>query len=125
MEVSDHLVVLRDGRIEQEGTPRELYEAPANGFVMGFLGPVSHVGGHLVRPHDLMLTDQPREGAEEAMVGRVLHLGFEVRVELTLRGGEAVTAQVTRTEADQLELGTGDIVWVRSPAGGSTPAPTA
>ncbi len=126
MEVADRLVVLNEGRIEQEGTPRELYEAPANDFVMGFLGPVSHVGGHLVRPHDLILSDHPAEGAEEAMVGRVLHLGFEVRVELTLHGGEEVTAQITRAEADGLELSPGDIVWVRDPAtAGAVAAPPA
>jgi sulfate transport system ATP-binding protein len=115
MEVADHLTVLKDGRIEQTGSPRELYEAPANPFVMGFLGPVSKVGGHLVRPHDLTLADQPIDGADEAMVARVLHLGFEVRVELVLRSGEEVTAQVTRAEADGLELAEGDIVWVRTP----------
>jgi sulfate/thiosulfate transport system ATP-binding protein len=115
MEVADHLTVLKDGRIEQSGSPREIYEAPANEFVMGFLGPVSKVDGHLVRPHDLDLSDQPIDGGEEAMVGRVLHLGFEVRVELTLRSGEEVTAQITRAEADALELAEGDIVWVRSP----------
>jgi sulfate transport system ATP-binding protein len=115
MEVSDQLVVLRDGKIEQEGSPREIYEAPANEFVMGFLGPVSRVDGGLVRPHDLMLSSEPADGASEAMVDRVLHLGFEVRVELTLSGGEHVTAQVTRSEADVLELTAGDIVWVRSP----------
>ena len=116
MEVADQLVVLRDGRIEQEGSPREIYEAPANDFVMGFLGPVARLGGGLVRPHDLLLSGEPAEGAQEAMVDRVLHLGFEVRVELTLSGGEHVHAQVTRSEADQLELDAGDIVWVRSPA---------
>ena len=116
MEVADKLTVLKDGRIEQEGSPRELYEAPANPFVMGFLGPVSKVGGHLVRPHDLTLADEPIDGADEAMVGRVLHLGFEVRVELVLRTGEEVTAQITRAEADALELTTGDIVWVRTPS---------
>ena len=116
MEVADQLVVLRDGKIEQEGSPREIYEAPANDFVMGFLGPVSRVEGGLVRPHDLILSGEPVDGGTEAMVARVLHLGFEVRVELTLSGGERVTAQVTRSEADQLELSDGDIVWVRSPA---------
>jgi sulfate/thiosulfate transport system ATP-binding protein len=115
MEVADRLAVLRDGRIEQCGSPRELYEAPANDFVMGFLGPVSRLGDDLVRPHDLTLTDDPHEGDDEAMVERVLHLGFEVRVELVLRSGEHVTAQVTRAEADQLELAVGDIVWVRPP----------
>jgi sulfate transport system ATP-binding protein len=121
MEVSDQLVVLRDGRIEQEGSPREIYEAPANEFVMGFLGPVSKVEGGLVRPHDLMLSGEPVDGSQEAMVGRVLYLGFEVRVELTLSGGEHVTAQITRSEADQLELASGDIVWVRAPNGAGAP----
>jgi sulfate transport system ATP-binding protein len=125
MEVADHLTVLRDGRIEQAGSPRELYEAPANEFVMGFLGPVSKVGGHLVRPHDLTIADQPIEGGDEAMVARVLHLGFEVRVELTLRSGEEVTAQVTRAEADALELAEGDIVWVRTPRPEAAPAASA
>ncbi len=115
MEVADQLVVLREGQIEQQGSPREIYEAPANDFVMGFLGPVSRVAGGLVRPHDLILSGEPVDDAQEAMVSRVLHLGFEVRVELTLSGGDRVTAQVTRSEADQLELADGDIVWVRSP----------
>jgi sulfate transport system ATP-binding protein len=117
MEVADHLTVLKDGRIVQTGSPRQLYEQPADAFVMGFLGPVSRVDGHLVRPHDLQLHGEPFDGAEEAMVGRVLHLGFEVRVELVLRSGEDLTAQVTRAEADQLELSRGDIVWVRAPVG--------
>jgi len=122
MEVADHLTVLKDGRVEQSGSPRALYEAPANAFVMGFLGPVSKVDGHLVRPHDLTLSDQPIDGSDEAMVARVLHLGFEVRVELTLRSGEDVTAQVTRAEADALELAVGDIVWVRTPRPEAAPA---
>jgi len=115
MEVADRLAVLRGGRIEQVGAPRDLYERPANDFVMGFLGPVSRVGDRLVRPHDLILLGHPDDGAEEAMVRRVLHLGFEVRVELVLRGGEELTAQVTRTEADELELESGEIVWLRAP----------
>ena len=122
MEVSDQLVVLKDGRIEQEGAPRDIYEAPANDFVMGFLGPVSHVGGHIVRPHDLMLSGEPVDGAHEAMVARVLYLGFEVRVELTLSDGALATAQITRAEAEALELSQGDIVWVRNPAQAPTAA---
>jgi sulfate/thiosulfate transport system ATP-binding protein len=115
MEVADRLVVLRDGRIEQAGQPRELYEAPANDFVMGFLGPVSRVDGRLVRPHDLAIIPEPRDGAEEAMVRRVLHLGFEVRVELVLPGGDEVFVQMTRTDAEELELVSGDIVWLAAP----------
>ena len=55
MEVASNLVVLRDGKIEQTGAPRDIYEQPANAFVMGFIGPVSELDGKLVRPHDLML----------------------------------------------------------------------
>jgi sulfate transport system ATP-binding protein len=118
MEVADNLAVLRDGRIEQTGAPREIYDAPANDFVMGFIGPVSRVSGRLVRPHDLLLAGEPHDGAQEAMVRRVLHLGFEVRVELVLHSGEELTAQVTRGEAEELELSEGDIVWVRPPSSG-------
>ncbi|HEX8206363.1 MAG TPA: sulfate ABC transporter ATP-binding protein [Solirubrobacteraceae bacterium] len=123
MEVASNLVVLRDGRVEQVGAPSDIYDHPANDFVMGFIGPVSSVDGRLVRPHDLVLSDEPTEGGEEAMVERVVHLGFEVRVELVRSGGEHVVAQLTRTEADQLELRDGAIVWLRPPVSASPTTP--
>ena len=49
------------------------------------------------------------------MVKRVVHLGFEVRVELELKGGEAARAQLTRAQTEELELNEGDIVYVRPP----------
>jgi sulfate/thiosulfate transport system ATP-binding protein len=116
MEVADRIVVLNHGRVEQDGPPRELYERPANPFVMGFLGPVSRLGDTLVRPHDLRVDTKPRDGALEAQVARVVHLGFEVRAELELDGGEPLPVQLTREEAAELELRAGDIVWVRRPA---------
>jgi len=124
MEVADRIVVLNRGRIEQDGPPRDLYERPANAFVMGFLGPVARLGDTLVRPHDLRILGEPRDGALEAQVARVVHLGFEVRVELELDGGEPLTAQLTRDEAAELELHGGDIVWVRRPGVGETSAET-
>jgi sulfate/thiosulfate transport system ATP-binding protein len=124
MEVADRIVVLNHGRIEQDGPPRELYERPANAFVMGFLGPVSRLGDTLVRPHDLRILGEPRDGALEAQVARVVHLGFEVRVELELDGGEPLTAQLTRDEAAELELRGGDIVWVQRPGAGEPSAQT-
>ena len=113
MELADRIVVLNDGRIQQVGAPREVYDNPANEFVMGFLGPVARLGGGLVRPHDLVLKPDPESGALEAQVTRVVHLGFEVRVELELAGDGQVAAQLTRSEAEQLELAEGDIVYVR------------
>jgi sulfate/thiosulfate transport system ATP-binding protein len=124
MEVADRIVVLNHGRVEQEGPPRELYERPANPFVMGFLGPVARLGDTLVRPHDLRVHAEPRDGALEAQVARVVHLGFEVRVELQLDGGEPLSVQLTRDEAAELELRAGDIVWVRRPVVGDASAQT-
>jgi sulfate/thiosulfate transport system ATP-binding protein len=114
MAISDHIAVMDQGRIEQVGAPRELYDNPANRFVMSFLGPVSEVGGDLVRPHDIAILLEPGEGTRQARVARVVHLGFEVRVQLELDGGERVAAQVSRGEADALELADGAVVWVRT-----------
>jgi sulfate transport system ATP-binding protein len=122
MTVSDHIAVMDHGRIEQVGGPRELYDRPANRFVMGFLGPVSQVGEQLVRPHDIAISLAPEDGARQAAVSRVVHLGFEVRVELQLEGDGAVSAQITRHEAEQLELVEGGVVWVRTTGRTAVPA---
>src|SRR5204862_4801286 len=116
MEVAEQIVVLNHGRIEQVGSPRDLYEMPANEFVMSFVGPVNRLGDGLVRPHDLVLSRDDDAGGLEAMVSRVVHLGFEVRVELTPGAGSPLSAQITRVEADELELSAGDIVYVRTEA---------
>jgi sulfate/thiosulfate transport system ATP-binding protein len=113
MEVAGQVVLLNDGRIEQVGEPRELYESPANEFVMGFVGPVNRLGQTFVRPHDLDVQLEPDVGSSEAMVERVVHLGFEVRVELLRDDGEHLLVQLTKEEAEQLELERGQIVYVR------------
>ena len=113
MEVAGQIVVLNDGRVEQVGSPRELYEQPANEFVMSFVGPVNRLGDTFVRPHDVELLLEPDAGCAEAMVERVVHLGFEVRVELVREDGEHLLAQLTQEQAEQLELERGQIVYVR------------
>src|SRR5450755_3668006 len=115
MEVADRIAVMNAGSIEQVGSPREIYDQPASDFVMGFVGPVSRVGGQLVRPHDFKISLTRDEGTIEALARRVLHLGFEVRVELVLPDGSEASAQLTRAQADELELSDGDIVYVRPP----------
>lgn len=114
MEVAEQIVVLNEGRIEQVGSPKELYEYPANEFVMGFVGPVSELSGQWVRPHDVEIIREPAEGAAEAMIDRIVHLGFEVRVELSLGDGEKTWVQTTKAHAEELELTDGDIVWLRT-----------
>jgi sulfate transport system ATP-binding protein len=115
MEVADRIAVMSTGTIEQVGSPREIYDRPATDFVMRFVGPVSTLGGRLVRPHDVAISLEEQPGWIEAMVGRVVHLGFEVRVELELPDGSRARAQLTRNQVDQLELAAGDIVYARPP----------
>jgi sulfate transport system ATP-binding protein len=112
MDVADRIVVMANGRIEQEGTPDELYEKPANDFVMSFLGPVTRLGDRLVRPHDLELLDRAEDDATEAKVVRVVRLGFEVRVEIQVDGSD-VWVQMTRYVADRLDLEPGGRIFVR------------
>ena len=114
MEVAGQIVVLNEGRVEQVGSPRELYEQPANEFVMGFVGPVNRLGDTFVRPHDVELLLEPEPGSTEAMIERIVHLGFEVRVELVRYEGEHLLVQLTQEEAEQLELERGHIVYVRA-----------
>jgi sulfate/thiosulfate transport system ATP-binding protein len=114
MDVADRSAVMNEGRIEQTGKPRDLYEHPANEFVMSFVGPVNRLGEAWIRPHDLEIRPEPNGSrSTEATVERVVHLGFEVRAELVLDDGRRISAQVTRDEADELELEEGQIVFVR------------
>ena len=117
MSIADNIAVMDNAHIEQVGHPRDLYDRPANPFVMGFLGPVARFDRTLVRPHDIAIDADPDHGGREAQVRRVSYLGFEVRVELVLPEGEPVFAQLTRTEAEQLDLAAGDIVWLRTAGG--------
>jgi sulfate transport system ATP-binding protein len=113
MDVAEQIVVINEGRIEQAGGPADLYEKPANPFVMSFVGPVNRLGEAWVRPHDVELLLEAREGTSEGIVERIARLGFEVRVSLSLSDGTSLSAQLTRAEVEELDLREGDIVHVR------------
>ena len=90
MELADRIVVLNAGEIEQVGAPRELYDTPANEFVMGFLGPGRAAGRRARAPARPRACGPTRDGiGVEAQISRIVHLGFEVRVELELAGDGA------------------------------------
>src|SRR5712691_1407837 len=112
MEVADEVVVMNRGRVEQIAGPRELYERPANEFVMTFVGQANRLGDAFVRPHDIELVLEPNGATREAMIERIVHLGFEVRVDLVREDGEPLSVQLTRDEAKRLELGRRQIVFV-------------
>jgi sulfate transport system ATP-binding protein len=127
LDVADRIAVLNKGRIEQVGSPTQVYDAPANAFVMSFLGAVSVLNGALVRPHDIRVGRNPdmaiataddtaqATGVLRATIDRIVMLGFEVRVELTSAAtGGNFTAQITRGDAEALGLKEGDTVYVRA-----------
>ncbi len=113
MDVAGQLVVMNEGRVEQSGTADELYENPANEFVMSFVGEVNRLGDDFVRPHDMEVVLDADDRTQEGMVQRIVTLGFEVRVELVLSDGTEVWAQLTRAELQRLELREGQIAYLR------------
>jgi sulfate transport system ATP-binding protein len=114
MELAGQIVVMNHGRVEQVGSPRELYDAPANAFVASFVGPVTQLDGSLLRPHDIDVRTDPVDRGVEAWVQGVTYLGFEVRVDLQTADGHRLWAQVTRDDAEQLDLLEGQIVYARA-----------
>lgn len=127
LDVSDRIAILNKGRIEQVGTPDDLYDRPDNVFVASFLGSVSRLNGQLVRPHDIRIGrtsemtfptgDGADTGVVRATVNRVVNLGFETRVELTAATtGEEFIAQITRGDQNALELAAGQTVYARATA---------
>ncbi|HEY8788242.1 MAG TPA: sulfate ABC transporter ATP-binding protein [Actinopolymorphaceae bacterium] len=119
LEVSDELVIINNGAVEQAGSPNDLYDRPANEFVMGFLGPVTTLAGKMVRPHDLELFDMAEPGTIPATVERITRIGFEVRVDLRA-GDETTWVQTTRGQADGLDLVPGREFWLRASPHAST-----
>jgi sulfate transport system ATP-binding protein len=83
LEVADSIVVINDGRIEQVGTPDDLYDKPASDFVLSFLGPVTRLGDHLVRPHDIEISRYEQAAVTVGTITRWTRIGFEVRLEVT------------------------------------------
>jgi len=127
LDVADRIAVLNKGRVEQVGSPAEVYDTPANAFVMGFLGTVSSLNGVLVRPHDIRVGRNPElaiaasdgtaqsAGVTRAVVDRVVYLGFEVRVEMTSAlTGAPFIAQITRGDAEAMQIKAGESVYVRA-----------
>jgi sulfate transport system ATP-binding protein len=118
LEVADEIVVINQGRIEQVGSPDQLYDEPATDFVMSFLGEVTVLDGQLIRPHDIELHVSPAHAAGvEGTVARVLRVGFEVRVTVLTDSGEEVVVVLTRTHARNLGVDVGRHVWLNAAAG--------
>ena len=119
LEVSDELVVINHGKVEQVGGPNDLYDRPANEFVMEFLGPVTRLDGRLVRPHDIDIYDHAQPGTVPVRVDRLQRVGFEVRADLSA-GDSALWVQLTPGQVETLNLAADSEVWVRPAQGAAT-----
>lgn len=120
MEVADEIVVMNKGKVEQIGTPAEVYDNPASAFVMSFIGPVNVLPSTsrmfqdngfdsphpevFLRPQDIVVETSPNSASVAARVSRIIHLGWEIQAELTLDDGQVVTAHLTRDRFDELNL---------------------
>jgi sulfate transport system ATP-binding protein len=129
MEVADEIVVMNHGKVEQVGTPADIYDNPASAFVMSFIGPVNVLpsssqifqnGGFdsahpeiFLRPHDVIVETTPNGSTVNARVKRLVHLGWEVQTELVLDDGQTVIANLTREQFNQLEIEPDQQVYVR------------
>jgi sulfate transport system ATP-binding protein len=123
LEVADEIVVINDGRIEQIGTPDQLYDEPASDFVMSFLGPVTTLHDTLVRPHDIEVFTTPQvPGSTQGRITRVLRVGFEVRLNVEVADHPDVEVFVTRATQRHLGLEEGTPVWIAHTQGVATGA---
>ncbi|BAY07055.1 sulfate/molybdate ABC transporter ATP-binding protein [Calothrix sp. NIES-2098] len=129
MEVSDEIVVMNNGRVEQVGTPEQIYDHPASSFVMSFIGPVNVLPSSsrifkssgfevphpevFLRPQDVIVETSANGATTPATVSRVIHLGWEVQVELSLDEGQVVMAHLTRDRYKELQLEPEQRVYVK------------
>jgi sulfate/thiosulfate transport system ATP-binding protein len=140
LEVADRIVVMHQGRIEQDGTPDEVFQRPANAFVMDFLGKVNLFHGRveggkaifgslvldypatngtssgaarlMVRPHDLEIHHHAHVPSFPATIARILAAGPQVKVELLSLTGEAVNVELAHDRYREMKIAPGDRVYV-------------
>ncbi len=142
LELANQIVVMHEGKIEQVGTPDEIYDAPATSFVAGFVGSANvlhgsvqdghvHLGamkvpgaGHLeegsaatafVRPHDIRLADPAATDSVEATVERVTSLGWLTRLTLRLPDEQVLVAHIPQDEVNGVKAGDAVAVDLRRP----------
>jgi sulfate transport system ATP-binding protein len=114
-EVADRVVIMNNGRIEQVGSPAEVFEHPANPFVMDFLGTVNVFdGSSYVRPHELLIQHQPNgRSSIEATVVHTNPAGSRVKLELrSVANDQLINAELTPERFAELRLHSGDVVYV-------------
>lgn len=129
MEVADEIVVMNNGKIEQVGTPADIYDHPATPFVMNFIGQVNVLSSSaklfqengiqpqqkevFIRPHDLELYTTANGVKATAIVKRIIHLGWDIQVELGCDETEVLVAHLSREQFAKMNLEPGQQVFVK------------
>jgi len=141
LEVADRVVVMNAGRIEQIGTPEDVFHRPASEFVFGFLGDVNVFHGRVegrkaifgaleleyphappaepqaarvfVRPHDWEIDTQPNGSGVEATVAHLNPAGPQVKIDLVVPTGESIQVEITQERYRALRLTVGQRVYLR------------
>ena len=109
--MSDRIAVMNAGRIEQVGTPADIYERPATRFVAEFIGRMNFFGTIAIRPERARLSSQQGDGfARRGKVKQVLYLGGTLEYHLTLEGGERAIVEAPN-DAHAPRFAAGDAVW--------------
>jgi sulfate/thiosulfate transport system ATP-binding protein len=119
LEVADRVVVMNHGRIEQVGSPDEVYEHPATPFVLEFLGHVNRWADSrtgkpaYVRPHEIHVLSRPEAGALPARFERGTAIGPNARLEFVVDGATPVNVELPRDRYRALNLKSGEIAWLK------------
>lgn len=128
MEVADKVVIMNKGKVEQIGTPAEIYDRPASEFVMRFIGetniiskarhhfPYLEVEDHhqvFLRPHDVLIQSEPSENFAPARVNYAFNLGWEGQAELVLLDNQKLIVKLERDRFDSLGLRPQQEVYVK------------
>jgi sulfate/thiosulfate transport system ATP-binding protein len=124
LEVADRIVIMNQGRIEQTGTPDEVFHNPASEFVVTFLGNVNLFHGRseangqparvFVRPHEMEIERHASNGSSvSARISRIQSAGPIVRVELTSDQGDSISVEMTHERYRDLSIKTGETVFVK------------
>jgi sulfate transport system ATP-binding protein len=130
MEIANDIVVMSNGKVEQVGSPAEIYEQPASSFVMSFVGAVNVLSPDqtwqalhreapttaevFLRPHDVEIFLTPQDASLPATINHIIHLGWTIRIELTLDNGHPITAHINRDQYRDLGIAVGQRVHLRA-----------
>lgn len=140
-EIADKIVVVNRGRVEQIGSPQEIYEHPQSAFVAGFVGPVNILRGKieagkakvgqfefdmsqaieegqvsveaLIRPSDVMLTKPSGKNLPSGVIKRISFLGWGIKVDIVLKDGQLLTVHLTKERLQELQLKEGQEVYIQ------------